>query len=72
MFILNSYEVQQERHKDLLREAEKARLIKQALAGRPKSAVWQRISDLFSRADDEQSSVTLMKLQNADTGACCK
>jgi hypothetical protein len=38
----------QERHKDLIREAQQAQLVQEALAGR-KTVVWEKVKGLFSR-----------------------
>ena len=47
--------VTQERNKDLLREAEKERLIQQASAEAEESTVWQKVKDLFAGIGKNES-----------------
>jgi hypothetical protein len=48
-------ELAQERSKDLLREAEQARLIQQAKAGAEEASVWQKVKRWFaSNSKDEE------------------
>ena len=42
----SEFAVKQEQYQDLLREAERQRLIKHVRAGRERSATWQAIRDL--------------------------
>jgi hypothetical protein len=71
MFVANDYELKKEQYKDLLREAEKERLIRQVSENRERSANSQRIGGLLSKVfHAEKHSPTLMSFKNADTGAC--
>ena len=47
--------ITQERTKDLLREAEKERLIQQASAEVEESTVWQKVKDLFAGIGKNES-----------------
>ena len=49
MFFSSDYESRKEHYKDLLRDAEKERLISRAIAGGKRSNVWQSIVDLLMR-----------------------
>ena len=71
MFIANDYELKKEQYKDLLREAEKERLIRQVSENRKKSANPQRMGGLlFKVFHAEKRSPASMSFKNADTGAC--
>ena len=48
--------VTQERTKDLLREAEKERLIQQASAEAEESTIWQKVKDLFAGMGKNESA----------------
>ena len=49
MFFSKDYESRKEHYKDLLRDAEKERLISQVIAGGKKPNVWQSIVGLLVR-----------------------
>jgi hypothetical protein len=71
MFIANDYELKKEQYKDLLREAEKERLIRQVSENREKSANSQKEGGLLLKVfHAEKHSPALMSFKNADTGAC--
>ena len=53
MFFSNDYESRKEHYKDLLRDAEKERLISRTIAGSKRSNVWQSIVGLLTRANRE-------------------
>ena len=55
MFI-SSNAMKQEQYRDLLREAEKERLIKQVTANREKPAIWPGISDVLSNVGKGKST----------------
>ena len=46
--------VAREYHQELSREAEKARLVRQLMAGNDKPRTWQRISDLVFRNNQKK------------------
>lgn len=48
--------VTQERNKDLLREAEKERLIQQVSAEAEESTVWQKVKELFAGMGKNESA----------------
>jgi hypothetical protein len=51
MFFSSDYESRKEHYKDLLRDAEKERLLSQVIAGTKKSNMWQSIIDLLARSN---------------------
>ncbi len=50
MYFANDYESRKEHYKDLLREAEKERLIGRVISAGNKSNIWQNIIGLLSRS----------------------
>ena len=71
MFIANDYELKKEQYKDLLREAEKERLIRQVSENREKSANSQKVGGLLLKVfHAEKHSPASISFKNADTGAC--
>ena len=67
MFMSNGDGFKREQYKDMLREAEKQRLINQLLAHREGAAVWQRAGDFVSDVFDNVKHASLvMKLRNAN------
>ena len=46
----------QERNKDLLREAERERLIQQASTGAEGPMVWQKVKDLLAGSDKNETA----------------
>jgi len=52
MFIANDYALKQEQYQDLLREAEKERLIRQVMTRGEGARVWPRIRTLFAAVID--------------------
>ena len=66
MYLENGYGFKKAQYQDMLREAEKERLINQLMARREGAAVWQRINDVWSDAVDAGKRVPMMmKLRNA-------
>ena len=66
MYLENGYGFKKAQYQDLLREAERERLINQLQARREGTEVWQRISDVWSDVVEAGRRVpVMMKLRNA-------
>jgi hypothetical protein len=71
MFVVNDYELKLAQCRDLLREVEKERLIRQVGENQKKSTNSPGISGLLSKIfHAEKHSPASMSLKNADTSAC--
>jgi hypothetical protein len=68
MMFSKDYAIKQEQYKDLLREAEKERLVRQMTANREKPAIWQGLSVFLSDIGKEKST---MKQTLDSRQVCC-
>ncbi|MBI1878602.1 MAG: hypothetical protein HYR94_10310 [Chloroflexi bacterium] len=60
----------QEHHKELLREAEQARLIQQAKAGAEEGSVWQRVKGLFAGMNKSEEPAEETSCNSSFETAC--
>ncbi len=61
--------ITQERNKDLLREAEKERLIQQVSAEAEEPTVWQKVKELFAGIDKNESAKDVSCISSLDAAS---
>ena len=61
--------ITQERNKDLLREAEKERLIQQVSAEAEESTVWRKVKELFAGIDKNESAKDVGCISSLDAAS---